>query len=56
MAPEIYDTFIQVRKCLHSLGAGPRLKRLKFNFEVTLNGFQVLLFFHDSPETIFSMT
>lgn len=52
MAPKIYATLIQVHKCLHILGADPRLKRLKFHFEITLNRFQVLLFFRGSPETV----
>lgn len=45
MAPKIYDTLTQVHKCLHILEADPRFKRLKFYFEISLNGFQVLPFF-----------
>lgn len=45
MAPEIYDIYIQVHKCFYISGADPRFKRLKFHFEIKLNGFQILLFF-----------
>lgn len=48
MAPQIYATLIEV----YIWGANPKLKSLKFHFEITLNSSQVLLLFHGSPEAM----